>query len=321
MNRANYFDYIEEKLSTLATRIEVRSKLNILDLHLHSENFYLHFLNELFDWQLKNLNAFKLNTEAIDLIDSNARIAIQVSATASKQKVESALSKNLSAYGGYTFKFVSISKDASKLRIDTFSNPHNLVFNPKSDILDISSILKIINVLGIGDLQRIYAFIKNELGREISPEKIETNLATIINILAKEDWSQGASNYEIKPFEVERKIEYNNLNTAKNIIDDYKVHNGRVDKTYSEFSKQGANKSISVLASIRKFYSANKAILSDDDLFFKIIDCVVDRIQKSANYDPIPYDELELCVNILVVDAFIRCKIFENPGGYTYAPS
>lgn len=321
MNRSNYWNYIEEKLSILATRIELRSKLNILDLHLHSENFYLHFLNELFGWQLENLNAFKPNTEAIDLIDSNKQIAIQVSATATKQKVESALSKNLSSYGGYTFKFVSISKDASKLRENTFSNPHNLTFNPQSDIFDIASILKEISGLGIGDQKRIYDFIKNELGEEISPEKIETNIAAIINILAKEDWSQGESDFEIKSFEIERKIEYNKLKAAKDIIDDYKVHYARVDKTYSEFSKQGVNKSDSVLASIRRFYSANKANLSDDALFFKITECVVDRIQKSANHDPIPYDELELCVNILVVDAFIRCKIFENPEGYSYASS
>ena len=33
----------------------------------------------------------------------------------------------------------------------------------------------------------------------------------------------------------------------------------------------------------------------------------------STNYDGIPFEELELCVNILVVDAFIKCKIFESP--------
>lgn len=44
MNRSQYFNYIEEKLNTLATRIESRGKLNILDFHLHSEDFYLHFL-------------------------------------------------------------------------------------------------------------------------------------------------------------------------------------------------------------------------------------------------------------------------------------
>jgi hypothetical protein len=43
--------------------------------------------------------------------------------------------------------------------------------------------------------------------------------------------------------------------------------------------------------------------------------------QKSANYADIPVEELDLCVNILVVDAFIRCKIFKNPLGYADAAS
>lgn len=306
-------------MSVLAYRIEIRGKLNILDIHLHSEDFYLHFLNELYGWQLNNLNTFKPNTEAIDLIDSNSKIIIQVSATASKHKVESALSKDLSSYDGYTFLFISISKDAGKLRNKTFNNAHNLIFNPASHILDIPSILKKIGTIGANEQKRIYEFIKRELGGEISPLKIETNLAIIIDFLAKEDWNQRDSDLEIRSYEVERKIESNKLHAAKNSIDDYKIHYARVDKIYSEFSKQGANKSSSVLASIRRIYSATKANLSNDDLFFEIIERVVDRIQNSANYNSIPYDELELCVNILVVDAFIRCKIFENPDGYIYA--
>jgi hypothetical protein len=33
----------------------------------------------------------------------------------------------------------------------------------------------------------------------------------------------------------------------------------------------------------------------------------------------IPQEEMEMCVGILVVDAFIRCKIFKNPNNYNYA--
>jgi len=46
MNRPSYFNYIVSKLSALATEIELRGKLNFLDLHLHSENFYLFFFND-----------------------------------------------------------------------------------------------------------------------------------------------------------------------------------------------------------------------------------------------------------------------------------
>ena len=70
MNRSKYFDFIESKLSLLATRIEMRGGLNILNLHLHSENFYLHFFKVLFGWVLQNLNAVRQNVAGIDLVDT-----------------------------------------------------------------------------------------------------------------------------------------------------------------------------------------------------------------------------------------------------------
>ena len=248
MNRKNYFDYVEEQLSILAYRIEMRGKLNILDMHLHSENFYLHFFNELFGWKLVNQNAFVANAEAIDLIDSHNKIVIQVSATSTKQKIESTLAKNLSSYSAYKFKFISISKDASTLRKETFINPHKLAFTPATDIFDVPSILKVIDALPPDALLNIYEFIKKELGKDISPKQIETNLAAIINILANEDWNQASNSFELRPFNVENKIDYNKLSKSKHIINEYKVHFGRVDNAYSEFTKQGANKSSSVLA-------------------------------------------------------------------------
>lgn len=90
-----------------------------------------------------------------------------------------------------------------------------------------------------------------------------------------------------------------------------------MENIYSEFDRQGVNKSKSVLDLIRRDYLCSKNKFSDDDLFSYIIKSVINRIQDSKNYVPIPFDELELCVNILVVDAFMRCKIFENPEGYS----
>lgn len=140
MNRQDYFDFIELKLSMLATRIETRGGLNLLDLNLHSEDFYQYFINLLFDWELKNINTVQQNTPGIDLVDITHSIVAQVSATASKQKIESALKKDLSRYRGYSFKFISICKDAKTLRTKTFMNPHGLKFFPKEDIFDIGSL-------------------------------------------------------------------------------------------------------------------------------------------------------------------------------------
>jgi len=320
MNRTKYFDYIEEKLNVLALRIEKRGKLNILDLHLHSENFYLHFFNLLYGWKLENLNAVQQNVEAIDLIDKTNKFIFQVSATNTKAKVESALGKDiLKNYTLYGFKFISISKDAKELRTQTFNNPHNLSFNPASDIYDNGSVINFILSLDVDKQKEVYNFIKSELAEDVDIVKLDSNLATIINILSKEDWNDLSQLSQINSFEIERKITFNKLDRAKYIIDDYKVHYGRVDSKYAEFDSYGKNKSNAVLSSIRKEYIQQKGVKDDDTLFFEIIEKVMLKIQQSSNYVEIPIDELELSVNILVVDAFIRCKIFENPENYNYA--
>lgn len=320
MNRTNYFNIIEERLNLLALRIISRGKLNILDIHGHSENFFQYFLNEVYRWVVTNENDNKQNVEAIDLIDHTNKFVIQVSATSSKQKIESSLSKDsIRNYKGYTFKFVSIARDAEDLRKVTFKNPYAIDFTPSTDIIDKNSILSTIRGLHIDDQKRIYDFVKKELAIEIDPMKLETNLATVINILSKEDWDKSEPVTEINSFEIDRKITHNNLNGAKVIIDDYTVHYGRVDKIYSEYDSQGRNKSRTVLGTIRQEYAKAKSNLTDDQLFFEVVLKVQEKVLNSSNYTPIPFDELELCINILVVDSFIRCRIFENPAYYNYA--
>jgi hypothetical protein len=319
MNRSEYFNYIDDKLNALAYRIGTRGRLNLLDLHLHSENFYLHFFNLLFGYQLENLNSRLQNVEAIDLIDRVNKIIIQVSATCIKQKVESTLSKEiLKEYAGYSFKFISISKDATELRKSTFKNPYSLSFSPSTDIYDVTSILNDVLTRTVPEQKLIYRFIKDELGGDVDVIKFDSNLASVINILSKERWDDSNDSDSINSFEVDRKITFNELERSRSIIEEYRVYYKKVDEKYSEFDQQGMNKSYSVLRSISKEYHKLKGNGSADEIFLGVIEHTKDKVLESANFIEIPIDELELCVDILVVDAFIRCKIFENPEQYNY---
>ncbi len=322
MNRNEYYNYIYKKHHTFALRSTTGGKLNMLSLHMHSDNFYLHLFNLLYDYELENLNQSIQNIEAIDLIDHTYKIVAQVSATNTKVKIESALKKDIvNKYSDYTFKFISIAKDASNLRKNTFINPHSISFNPSEDIYDITSIL---NKILIGDIDRqkeIYQFIKKELGNEIDIVKLDSNLATVINILAKEKWDEVNKPDPLNRFEIDRKIAYNDLDSAKSLIEEYSLYYGKVDAKYSEFDSLGSNKSNSVLATFKREYLKLKKGENADRVFFFVIDAIKTKILKSANYVQIPIDELELCVDILAVDAFIRCKIFENPEGYNYVTS
>ena len=320
MSRALYYDYIDKHLHINAQRIIDGGKLNMLNLHMHSENFYLHFFNLLYDYKLENLNSTLQNAEAIDLIDHKNKIIFQVSATNTKQKIESALKKNIfKQYLNYNFKFISIARDASQLRSNTFNNPHSIAFNPSQDIYDIVSVLNNILSSDIIKMKNIYSFIKEELGGDIDIVKLDSNIAAVINILASEQWDEANKTESVNQFEIERKINHNKLNLAKSIIEEYSLFYEKVNSKYSEFDSLGYNKSNSVLATIKREYVKLQNEENADTIFLTIIERIKDKILESSNFEQIPIDELELCIDILVVDAFIRCKIFENPNNYNYA--
>jgi len=321
MNRTRYFNYILDKLGILSYKINVKGKLNILDLHNHSENFYAHFLSKVFGWNLENLNPLKQNIEAIDLVDHTNKIVLQVSATNTKQKLESSLSKSIIAkYPAYTFKFILISREAAELAKGTFANPHGISFNPASDIIDNKAILDFILSMDIDKQKEVYQLIQKELGDDVDIVKLDSNLAVIINILSKENLAL-ATTVTTNTFEIERKITYNNIVATKPIIDEYAKYYSRLDKKYSEFDTLGSNKSLSVLQSVNSSYIASSIEFSgtsSDNIFLNVIENVKEKVIQSANFIDIPIDELELCVKIIVVDSFIRCKIFENPLSYNY---
>lgn len=319
MNRSAIFEACVTHLSVLCTRVELAGKLNILNLHVHCEDFYCQLFNKLYPLKLANMNANVQNVEGIDLIDSIAEVIVQVSSTATRQKVNSALGKNLAAYQGYSFRFVSISKDATHLRALDYINPHKLVFDPANDIYDVSSLLQVILHMELPRQREIYDFLRDELSEPGSERlKEESNLASVINSIAKQDLDGSLLDTTNANFNVDEKVALNDLHAAAGVIEDYKVYHHIVDRIYAEFDANGVNKSKSVLEAFRMAYFRLSAKFSGDALFFRITEDMVEKVRESSNFARIPIDELNLCVTVLAVDAFIRCKIFKRPSGVTH---
>lgn len=311
--RKNYYDYIQERLIFLALRIKSNGGLNLLELNLHSENFYRDLFNVLFDYKLTNLNKQKQNVAGIDLIDEANKIVIQVSSTATKAKLEKALSK-LNDYEGYSFKFISITTDGDDLIGKSYVNPFNLTFNTDTDIYNVNILLRLIFDLKIDKMEEVFQLVKKELKIDADPAKVESNLTKIIQILSGIDWAKERKK-PTKPlsFDIDEKISFNQLKASIRLIEEYSLFNSRLDKIYSEFDKEGKNKSLSILNGLQSEYVRLQDDFTPDKLFTKIIDNVAEKIKGSANYSDMPDEELMMCIEILVVDAFVRCKIFENP--------
>jgi hypothetical protein len=317
MKRSDYVNYIEDRLNCLAERVNTRSKLALLDFNIHCETFYAKLFNIIFNYDLENLNKYQKNSEFIDLIDKKNKIIIQVSSTARKEKIQNSFPE-FDKYYGYHFKFICIKSDVSNLKKLDFKTPSNIIFNPKLDIFDVVTILDEIINLDIDKMIKVYEFIKKELGYSTDNIKIESNLSKIINLIAEEDLSNIEQKIALCPYQISKKIEQNKLEDVKYIIDDYKIYYCMLDKKYNEFDKLGKNKSLSVFNKIRDEFNNLPKTLSEAQKLYAIAEVLIKYIENCTNYIKMPFEELEMCVKIIIVDAFIRCKIYNNPEGYYY---
>lgn len=166
MERSRNTTIISDHLVFLNQKIELNGKLNLNNLSIHSESFFCQFFNILFELKLTNANFEKSNHEAIDLIDKNNRLIIQVSATCSKQKIENTLKKEvLKRYTseGYRVQFIFIGKQNDQIKTNTFSNPNGIKFTPSKDIFLTKDIIEKFMSLSLEKQKNILAFIKQEI--------------------------------------------------------------------------------------------------------------------------------------------------------------
>ena len=324
LNRQRYYDYINEKLEVLSYRITSNGKLNLLHLNIHSETLYRDILNILYEYNLEPANIGKANAEAVDLIDEDKKVVIQVSSTATKAKINSTLEKDKIkdlSDEGYSIKFVFVANEAKNLRGSTYNNKHNITFDPNTDIWDKITVLEKISQLSIDRMTLIHDLIQNEFGERPNTLKLSSNLAAIVNFLSKENLDDIPNKIQLNDYGIEEKIAFNELNDIKeSTFDEYKVYYGILDRIYREFIREGTNKTVSVLRKITSFYE--KEVLSKEstnvEKFFNVIGKVEEHVLKSELVREIPEEEIDMCIRIIVVDAFVRCKIFKNPRGYSH---
>lgn len=318
MNRNIYVTKIKTLIDILKVEIKDSGKLNLLDINVHVEDFFRDLLNLIYGWQLQNMNQRNLNAAGGDLWYDDDKIVIQVSSTTTKDKIQSSIDK-LSAeqFAGYRFKFLRIDGDVIKLRKESYNTHDGIVFNPSVDIIDISTLLNDITHLDIDCLRRVCELCEKEIVPLDTPKVTETDLAIVVKALATnvKNWSK-----ERRPigFDVDKKIDFNHLEGKRRLINDYKLYIGRLNAVYGEFVDNATDYSFIILQTFSDMYSGYLGQFESNALFDKIVDNTRELALKSKSAKDIPVDRVNVCINVIVVDAFIRCRIFEDPEGYSY---
>ena len=156
--------------------------------------------------------------------------------------------------------------------------------------------------------------------------KNPTILAKVIKILASSYQIHQGDDFDSKAFSLEAKIEYNNVIEYKHVLEEYKVYQGKLNAVYSEIESQGANDKEFFLENIKKYYLLAKGEIlkknhtiddirnSADLLIYKVKTSLWGLWEQSENIDPnMSFEVVDTCLDILIVDAFMRCNILEKP--------
>ena len=159
-------------------------------------------------------------------------------------------------------------------------------------------------------------------------KKLEQNpslLVDAINEISKINLDENSSSIsKDKSFKIEEKIAYNNVIRYRSFIDEYKVYSGKIENIYREMDRAGSKKA-KLLRNIKHIYLRVKSNYSNggDDIASvrENADNILDEVEKMLismftekdSEKKVFQEDIEVAIIILMVDAFIRCKILENP--------
>jgi len=155
--------------------------------------------------------------------------------------------------------------------------------------------------------------------------KLTTNPKLInqaINAIASISVEDEAETSSLNTFEINKKIEYNSVKEYKYFIEEYSKYYGKLNSLYSELERQGSFKKEKLLKVIRNLYLRIKGeIVGGKENEFELIQQNADRILKNVEeklWELIDKkqsneDDIFIAIPIILVDAFMRCKILEEP--------
>lgn len=156
-------------------------------------------------------------------------------------------------------------------------------------------------------------------------EKLKQNpsmLKNAINAIAEIDVKIPDNTEKLKPFKVDDKIEHNNIEKYISIITEYKVYYEKLNSLYDELEMQGSIKKEKLLRNIRQIYIAAKGELlgsGANDIenirthADEIMDMVYDELYNKLTGSGLWDEDIVLGLRLIMVDAFLRCEILEEP--------
>jgi hypothetical protein len=178
---------LTNKINTYASRfvVEVQgfNATSQYHINIHAESFLIPVLNEVFGIQLENLNATqRKNYPAIDLADFKSRVAFQITATSTIDKIKTTLDTfkkhGLFEYFDVLYFYILSEKQQSYAqdKIDSLL-PDGFNFDVMQNIVDMDNILQRINAISsttkLELLAKLYEHEFSDVQIEMRKQKFE----------------------------------------------------------------------------------------------------------------------------------------------------
>lgn len=156
-------------------------------------------------------------------------------------------------------------------------------------------------------------------------ETLKANPSMLINAIqaiSEIDLSSYPETATLHIVDPREKIQYNSLKRNAILIEEYKVFHTKINTLYDELEYQGSLKKEKLLKNIKLMYDQAKGrYVKDalepiviirqhsDDIFDAVLDAMEQRLGDSGLWQ----EDIFLGIRIIAIDAFIRCKILEEP--------
>lgn len=160
---------------------------------------------------------------------------------------------------------------------------------------------------------------ESEVAEKISPKERASAIVKVVNKIAEIDIEkiQGS---EVKfSFKPEDKIQYNNIKIYKPLFEKYKIYSTQLNTIYNEMDAEGSLKKSMILRNIQSIYLMIKGELNIETRqdIESHADTIIDKV-KNKLFDKLDNSHLDeesmgFAVEIILIDAFMRCKILEEP--------
>lgn len=147
-------------------------------------------------------------------------------------------------------------------------------------------------------------------------------LKNAINAIAAISFDGSVVAESLKVINPKEKLSYNSVKTNFSLIQEYKVYHEKINTLYDELESQGSIKKEKLLNNIEQLYirCKGKYVLdseepiniirqNSDNIIDDIFDELYLQLENSNFYD----EDIVLGIRLIMVDAFIRCKILEEP--------